>query len=378
MLAAAGSPALSRATVSGKFRNLQAVAPRGVGGHDAQAAGIGDDGHPVALGERLGGKSQGIVEQLLQGFHPEDAALGEQGVVGLVGAGQGPGVGRGGPGPGRGPPGLDGQDGLLVARLPGDLPGQLEKPLRVRQIFQVKHDDIRQGVILQVSQEVVFIEVGLVAHGHELGQPDPLPLGVFQGRHPHRAALGHQGDVPGGGHQPGKGAVEGDLGVGVDDAQAVGAQQANAVLPGGRKDQLLLLHPGAAQFLETRGDDDGRLDSLFPALLHDPGDQGAGHDDDAQVHGIGDVQDGREGLDAHDAGRLGVNRVDDPGVAVFEDVGKDRLAHAAGPAGGADDRHGPGRKEHAEILRSWFHDFAFLCNGRREIRPQCRPFSLTK
>ena len=55
--------------------------------------------------------------------------------------------------------------------------------------------------------------------------------------------------------------------------------------------------------------------------------------------GIGNVQDGREGLDAHDAGRLGVDRVDHPGIAVREDVGKDRLADAAGPAGGADDRH---------------------------------------
>ena len=78
---------------------------------------------------------------------------------------------------------------------------------------------------------------------------------------------------------------------------------------------------------------------FLPALLHDPGDQGAGHDDDAQVHGIRDVQDGREGLDAHDAGSPGVDRVDDPGITVLEDVGKDRLADAAGPAGGADDRH---------------------------------------
>ena len=78
---------------------------------------------------------------------------------------------------------------------------------------------------------------------------------------------------------------------------------------------------------------------FFAALFHDPGDQRAGHDDDAQVHGIGNVQDGREGLDAHDAGSPGVDRVDHPGIAVLEDVGKDRLADAAGPAGGADDRH---------------------------------------
>ena len=38
-------------------------------------------------------------------------------------------------------------------------------------------------------------------------------------------------------------------------------------------------------------------------------------------------------------GRPGVDRVDHPGIAVREDVGKDRLADAAGPAGGADDRH---------------------------------------
>ena len=104
-------------------------------------------------------------------------------------------------------------------------------------------------------------------------------------------------------------------------------------------DQVFLFDPGAAQFLEARGDDDGRLDALPAALFHDPGDQRTGHDDNAQVHGIGNVQDRREGLDAHDAGRPGVDRVDHPGIPVGEDVGKDRLADAAGPAAGADDRH---------------------------------------
>ena len=113
ILAAGGKPGASLSTVAScKVGDLQAVAHRGVHGHDAQAAGVGDDGHPVALGQRLDGEGQGIVEEFLQGFHPEDAALGEEGVVGLIGAGQGPGVAGGGPGPGGGAARLDGQNGL--------------------------------------------------------------------------------------------------------------------------------------------------------------------------------------------------------------------------------------------------------------------------
>jgi hypothetical protein len=202
----------------------QAVAHRGIGGHDAQAAGIGDDGRPVTLGQRLHGKGHGIVEQFLQGFHPKDAALGKEGVVGGIGAGQGAGMGGGGPGPRRGAAGLDGQDGLLPAPRGGDLLGQGKEAVRVGQILQVQQDDIRGGIVFEISQKVVFIEIGLVAHGHELGQADLFILDILQGGHTHRAALGDEGDVARLRHQPGKGGVQGHLGMGIDDAQAIGAQ----------------------------------------------------------------------------------------------------------------------------------------------------------
>ena len=261
--------------------DLQAVAHRGVHRHDAQAAGVGDDGHPVAPGQGLIGEGQGVVEEFFQGFHPEDAALGEEGVVGLIGAGQGAGVAGGGPGPGGGAAGFDGQNGLGPGALGGDLLGQLEEAPGLCQVFQIEKDDVRLGIVLQISEEIVFVEVGLVAHGDELGEADLFALGVFQGRHADRAALGDQGDVAGPGHQPGEGAVQGDLGSGIDDAQAVGPQEADAPLSGDLQDLLLQVHAGSAQFLEPRGDDDGRLDALVAALGHDLGDRVPGDDDDA-------------------------------------------------------------------------------------------------
>ena len=186
----------------------------------------------------------------------------------------------GGLGPGGGAPRLDGQNGLGPGA-GGDLLGQLEEALWVGQVFQVKQDDVRLGVVFQISEKVVLIEVGLVAHGDEFGEADLLALGVFQGRHPHGAALGDQGDVAGPGHQPGEGAVQRDFGGGIDDAQAVGPQEADAAGPGRLQNLLFQGHSGAAQFLEARGDDDGRLDPLLAAFRHDLGHRLPGDDNDA-------------------------------------------------------------------------------------------------
>ena len=67
-----------------------------VGGHDARAAGVGDDGHAVALGQGLHGEGGGVVEQGLEGLGADDAGALEGGAVGDVGAGQGARVRRGG------------------------------------------------------------------------------------------------------------------------------------------------------------------------------------------------------------------------------------------------------------------------------------------
>ena len=64
----------------------------GVGGHDPRSAGVGDDRHPVALGQGLHGEGGSEVEQRLEGVGPDDARPLERRSVGDVRAGQSAGM----------------------------------------------------------------------------------------------------------------------------------------------------------------------------------------------------------------------------------------------------------------------------------------------
>jgi len=59
-----------------------------IGGHDAGAAGIGDNGDAIALEQWLIGKSGGKVKQLLDGIGAQHPRLPEPGTVGRVRTGQ--------------------------------------------------------------------------------------------------------------------------------------------------------------------------------------------------------------------------------------------------------------------------------------------------
>ncbi len=74
-------------------RQAQPGAFQGIGRQDARPAGVGDDGNPVALQERLVTECQGHIEQLLIELSAQDASLAESSLVGLLGASQRAGVG---------------------------------------------------------------------------------------------------------------------------------------------------------------------------------------------------------------------------------------------------------------------------------------------
>ena len=102
-----------------------------LGGTNLRAA-IADTGTGEIFGQRqcptLAAEGQGVIEEFLQGFHPQDTALGEEGIDSLIGADQGPGVAGGRPGPG-GPArrpeavGADRGPGDRSAGSGGDSPG---------------------------------------------------------------------------------------------------------------------------------------------------------------------------------------------------------------------------------------------------------------
>ena len=138
--------------------DFHAARLHGVGGHDPGAAGVGDDGHAVALGQGLHGQRGGEVEQRLEGVGPDDAGPLERRPVGDVRAGQRAGVRGGGLRAGRRGPRLEDHhrlDGRHRFRGPDELVAGADA-------LQVAHDHLGPLVVGERGEEVGLVEVGLV------------------------------------------------------------------------------------------------------------------------------------------------------------------------------------------------------------------------
>lgn len=127
--------------------------------------------HDDALGGRRPGPGQqrGGVLQLVQAVDPDDAELPEGGVDHVVGAGQFAGVGGGGTGPGLGAADLDHDHRNLVA---GGVVGGEGEGAAVLESFGVDGDGTGVRLLGEVGDEVGGFEVGLVAGGGPVAEPD--------------------------------------------------------------------------------------------------------------------------------------------------------------------------------------------------------------
>ena len=83
-------------------------------------------------------------------------------------------------------------------------------------------------VLLPVAQEVVAREVGLVAGRDERGEPEPAARGLGDRRDPERAALRGERDPAAARRDGREGRVETDVRGGVEDAEAVRADEPHA------------------------------------------------------------------------------------------------------------------------------------------------------
>ena len=134
--------------------------------------------------------------------------------------------------------------------------------------------------------------------------------------------------------------MQADLGVGVDDPEAVGPHDAHAVAPGKAHEVALgdgTLGPGLA---EPGRDDDEALHPGPGALEHGVRNEGGRHRDHGLVDGARGVEDAsHRGHARHPVGR-GVDRVDGAGEAGREQVHHDLVPDAARRSPRAD--HGDG------------------------------------
>jgi hypothetical protein len=309
---------------------------RRVGRHDGRAARVGDDPHPVAVRQRAAHQRAADVEQLFDRVGPQHAALLEESGDGDVRSRQGAGVAGGGPRPLGRAAGLDHQDRLLARHPLGDLG---EAP-RVAEGLQVHADDAGLGIVLPVLQEVVARDVGLVAHGDELGEADAQVLGHVQDRHPEGAGLADEADGPGPGRGRREGGVQADLGGGVDHPHAVGTDHADA--RGAHDVAQLALPLGAllADLGKARGDDDQPFYSFGHALLDHPEHEVPGDEDDGEVDRVRDRLDVGVALQRVDRPGLRVDRIDGAGELVDDQVVQQAEAERLPPAGRA--HHGDG------------------------------------
>ncbi len=66
---------------AGERRHIQTVADTGIRGQDTRPPGVRYNGHVGTSGQRLAGKTADIVEQLFEGFDPEDTGLLKYGII---------------------------------------------------------------------------------------------------------------------------------------------------------------------------------------------------------------------------------------------------------------------------------------------------------
>jgi len=192
----------------------------------------------------------------------------------------------------------------------------------------------------QVEEHLGLGDVDLIAEADELAHPYLVAGEVVDGRHAEGAALGHDGDAPGHGargrdhhvpHAQGLGLGQKQhvhAGVGVVDAQAVGAQDPDPRALGNGLHASLEL--ALAHLAEAGADDGRRLHALLRRVLHDPGNDPGRDDHDDELHVSHDLREGGVAPVSQDGVLVGIDGVqlspEQPPPLVIDEVPEDHMA----------------------------------------------------
>ena len=125
--------------------------------------------------------------------------------------------------------------------------------------------------------------------------------------------------------------------MGVDHADAVGAEKADVVFLGDGGQLCLEPDTIPAHFGKSPGDNDGMPDALLAAGLQGFGHDFCGQHQYGQVRCCGQVGDGTIGIEALDPFFPGVHRVKRAGKSYGLDRIEDARPHGAGIVGGSED-----------------------------------------
>jgi hypothetical protein len=156
-----------------------------IGNHHPDTAGQGDYRHPVAFGQRLGGKDFGEIFQFGEIIGHDHPGLFDRRFDDLGVAGDTAGMAHRRPGAGLGASAAEEDHRFFGGNLLGD-PGQVAA---VADRFQVHRDDLDLLFIAEVFQQIIFVDVALVANRTDLADVQAF-IGDDIRRHPRREQTG--------------------------------------------------------------------------------------------------------------------------------------------------------------------------------------------
>jgi len=359
----------------------------GVGHPDRIAAGVADDRSPIAGWPGARRQGEGDVEHLLGVVDPDDSVAMEQGVIGGVITRQVSSVGESSAGGGARATDLGDNDRLPQRLGPSSQPLQ---PSRILEAFDVQQDHTRIGIVEQELDEVLYLEIDLVAGRDDVAESDPPAETAVEQREAEAAALGDDCHAPlGPAHQleivdVGFGSRPAEMGeharklhaaapaghdllAHVEEAEAVGPDQSYAGLGNGVGELRLPFLTGRAPIIGEPGAvDDARRDSEPTALGDHRGHVVGGDNDKGQIGHGRQLTDGPVDRSAVD---VATGRVHEEEVAA-EPVVVERPQQPATRTGlprHADERDRLRREQPAEVRLRRAHP---EINAAAEIRAQ--------
>ena len=264
----------------------------------------------AGLGRLAGvGQQLGHLQQFVIVLHPRNAVLGKHLVVQRIRAGQGRRVGAGRPRTQVGTPNLDKDNGLAPFRRQ---PGHLNQFARVLETLHEAGNHPHRILVQQVAGKVAEVQVGLVAGGNDVAQPDAfLHRPGQEGPKGRRPALAHQANRPAQPVGTPRRSRRPDVRLHVGYSQAVRPADTQPRLP--RKGAHFPLQvPPVVQIplRKAGGYDDSRFGPLGVAFLQHVQHLVVRHHDAHQVRRLRQVADAGVGRQPHNFIVTGVHRVD--------------------------------------------------------------------
>jgi hypothetical protein len=177
---------------------------------------------------------------------------------------------------------LEGEDGLFL----GNAACLGDKAPPVADPFEIEGDDVGVRIGGDGSQDIGFGHVHLVTHTNQAREPETLPARPVDDHGADGARLADEGDVAGGraGRRQ-EGRIQRQ--VGVEHANAVGANEPHAVAA--RNDQTLLfqLRSIGASLAEAAAGDDGGADTTVAAFGQRRRNGRGWNEDDGEIDRVG-------------------------------------------------------------------------------------------